>query len=176
MQSSLLILAIAMTSSAQTTETKPQKLSADFKPLEVFVGEWEVTAEWTNGTKLWAKNDYRIGLGGNFLEATTFAKDDEGEVYERYRTVFLWDKTRETFVSHGFSHDGTVSVTDQKTRKTEDGRTIVESQWTPAGSPMTIKQKLEVIDHDSYSWKVWGRQGADGEWNSMMVGTWKRVK
>lgn len=161
---------------AQSPAIQAPELSPDLEPLKIFVGKWEINAKWTSGSKLWARNTYRVGLGGKFIEASTFAKDGEGEVYERYRTVFFWDKVKKTFVTHGYSFDGTVSIVNLKSEKTDDGRTIVESQWNPAGGSMTVKQRLEAIDNDSYSWKVWGREGGDGEWNPMMDGVWKRVK
>lgn len=51
--------------------------------LQPWVGNWEVNTEWEGGRKLWARNEYKIGLGGRFLIADTYTKDSDGKVYHR---------------------------------------------------------------------------------------------
>jgi len=157
-------------------DKRTPELSKELEILKPFLGTWEVNGEWAGGGKLWARNHYKIGLGGKFIEASTFAKDGDGKVYERYRTIFSFDKKKKSVVSHGFTYDGTTSVVDMKTEKNDSGRSIAISQWTPTNGTTTIKQKTEFVDDDSYRWQVWSRMSDDGDWTEIMNAVWKRAK
>ena len=145
------------------------------KLFEPFLGSWEINTNWTNGNKLWSRNKYTVGIGGNFVNAVTYAKDGDGEPYQRYFTVFSYDKQKQQFQSYGFTYDGTVTIVDNKVSLV-DGKTRIASQWDSGNG--TIKQEVQMVSKDRYSWKVWMKPAnSTGEdWQPLMDGVWKRVK
>lgn len=173
-----LMLTVLPTAVAQDTKApaaEPEiQLAEDLAVLKPFLGTWEVNGQWSSGTKLWARNIYRVGLNGRFVESSTFAKDGDGDVYERYRTVFAWDKKNDRFITHGFTYNGDVSTVELKTEKTDDGRAVLISEWSPDGSDAKISQRMEIIDAASYRWQVWSQRTPDAEKQEIMNAVWKR--
>lgn len=153
----------------------------DGTPMEKlagYLGSWEIDATWADGNKLWARNEFTAGLGNAFLDAKTFAKDGDGEVYERYRTVFAFDAASGSFKSYGFTYDGTVSVVDSVAVAGEKGKESITSSWKAGGQE--LKQEVQLVDENSYTWKVYVRptgagEAKGGEWTQIMDGVWKRV-
>ncbi len=150
--------------------SRPEKLQGELGRLSYFLGTWEINGAWSSGQKLHARNEFRIGLGGRFMEITTSVRDGDGPVYERYRTIY--QHTPDGFVGHGFVFDGTaksvpVEVTFEPTLK-------MRTELTENGT--TVRNDAIRIDDDSYAWKVWVRGADDAEWVSVMDGVWKRVK
>ena len=163
---------------AQETEAvksaSDPELSDNLQCFAPYIGTWVIDNQWANGEKLWAKNKYEVGLGGNFVITRTWAKDGDGEPYERYSTIFAWDKKKNTVVSHGFVFDGTVQHVDVEVEKS-NGQELIRSQWQPdPSSDMTIKQEVSIIDENQYGWKVWSRADDSAEFQPMMDGVWKR--
>ncbi len=141
-----------------------------FQPL---IGHWEIDTTWEDGTALWAHNEYRVGMGGQFVVADTYAKDDDGKLYHRYHTVFAYDAEKKQFMSYGFTYDGTVKSLPCQVSN-EDGKLSITSQWLTEGA-FECKQSVVMIDDDSYKWTVWMRPHVGDEWIEAMVGVWKRV-
>ena len=171
-------LTCALTGIAQETKTAKsspgKELNENLKCFAPYIGTWVIDTEWANGEKLWAKNQYEVGLGGNFVVAKTWAKDGDGEPYERYLTIFAWDKKKNTVVSHGFVFDGSVQKVDMEVATSND-KELIRSQWQPNPSgEMTIKQEFSVIDENHFGWKVWSRANDSADFQPMMDGVWKR--
>lgn len=148
------------------------------KPLEPFapfLGTWEIKATWSSGEELHAFNTYTPIMNGAFVEASTKVSDNNGPLYVRYKTIFAHHKETNTIVAHGFTYDGSVSEVTTNVEKQEDV-TVIESSWNPNDGPVTIRQRVETIDNDSYSWKVWVSAPNDPTtWNQLMDGVWKRL-
>lgn len=163
---------------AQQTETpgsdSSKELNENLKCFAPYLGTWVIDSEWSSGGKLWAKNKYEIGLGGNFVMARTWAKDGDGEPYERYLTIFAWDNAKNKVVSHGFTFDGSVKQVVMEV-ESSDGKEIIRSQWQPdPAQDMVIKQEVSLIDEDQYGWKVWSRANESADFQPMMDGVWKK--
>lgn len=163
---------------AQQTKTassdSSKELNEHLKCFAPYIGTWEIDTEWASGGKLWARNKYEIGLGGNFVMARTWAKDGDGEPYERYLTIFSWDKAKKRVVSHGFTFDGSVQQVDMEV-ESSGGKEIIRSQWQPnPAADMVIKQEVSLIDKNQYGWKVWSRANESAEFQPMMDGVWKK--
>jgi hypothetical protein len=164
---------VAQQTKAPDAQHEPQ-LNENLKCFAPYLGTWVIESEWSNGGKLWAKNKYTIGLGGNFVMARTWAKDGDGEPYERYLTIFAWDKAQNKVVSHGFTYDGSVQQVDMEV-ETSDGKELIRSQWQPSpANDMVIKQEVSIIDENQYGWKVWSRADESAEFQPLMDGVWKR--
>ena len=152
----------------------PEKLAdGPIAKLQPWVGNWEINAEWTGGSKLWARNEYKVGLGGKFLIANTYVKDDDGKLYHRYKTIFTYSDKEKKYVSHGFTADGTVQVVENEVTEIE-GKPVITSSWEKDGTE--VKQTVTMADADGYVWKVWTRPVDQEEWKQAMTGTWKRVE
>jgi hypothetical protein len=152
------------------------ELDENLSPLLPYLGYWEVNSEWSSGDKLWARNEFSIGLGGKFVEARTYTKDEDGTAYCRYLTIYAWDKEQSKIVSHGFTYDGTTSLgLPLETSTSADGKPQLNSMWKPdPKSDAEIKQTITIIDDGSYSWKVWSRPDEDGKFEQIMDGVWKK--
>lgn len=168
-------VSLGISQQAKTSNTKAAaELNENLKCFAPFLGTWVIDTEWSNGGKLWAKNKYEIGLGGNFVMARTWAKDGDGEPYERYLTIFAWDKGKNRVVSHGFTFDGSVQQVDMEV-ESSDGKEVIRSQFQPNPvEDMVIKQEVSLIDENQYDWKVWSRASESAEFQPMMDGVWKR--
>lgn len=169
------LVLLASISASCADDAELLKLSDELSALQPFVGNWEINATWESGDKLWARNEYKVELGGKFLVAKTFAKDGDRDPYERYRTIFAWDKKAKKVQAHGFTFDGTTTVTEMKLSKTDDGHVQVESSWKPNDGSVTIRQQLTVVSKKEIKWQVWSRPD-EGEETVMMNGTWKKVE
>ena len=164
---------LAQSTAASDSGTK-ERLNEKLECFAPYLGTWVIESEWAGGDKLWAKNMYEAGLGGNIVVAKTWAKDGDGEVYQRYLTVFAWDKEKQKIVSHGFMNDGTSQQVVMDVDNT-DGKDVIRSQWQPSpASEMVIKQQVSIIDENQYAWKVWSRATESAEFESIMEGVWKR--
>lgn len=139
--------------------------------LKPILGAWEIDAEWADGSPLWARNEYRIGLGGKFVVADTYAKNSSGGVYHRYMTVFGYDPDEETYYSWGFVYDGAAKRVPIQIDEKE-GRLTLTSEWEASPGAM-IRQQVTVAAEDHYDWQVW--QKRDGDWSEIMNGQWKRA-
>lgn len=141
-------------------------------PYVPFLGTWEIHHHWKDGTPIWSLNEFEIGPGGNFVIARTFTRDGDGKVYERYHTYFSHDEEK-GIVSHGFTYDGSVSIVEgieSFEGKTGPGFT---SYWSPGSAQ--VKQSVEILDTDSYRWRVWTRTEDSQPWHEIMDGVWKRI-
>lgn len=138
-------------------------------PLAWFIGQWEIDTTWSDGTPLRSRNVFTVGLGGRFLEAQTFAADGDGDMYERYRTIYAYDNETGQIVSYGFTYDGSVTIVDDM-KLDEDGPALT-SEWSGDGA--AIRQTVKFLSPDEYNWKVWTR--TDGDWGLIMDANWHRV-
>jgi hypothetical protein len=166
-----LFLAVSSTTAQEVSPTKlVEGPMAKLKPL---IGTWEIDTEWRNGSALWARNEYLVGVGGRFIEARTFAKNQSGHVYQRYMTVFGYDQDKNQYHTWGFTYDGTektvpFTVTD------EDGKTVISSEWEQEAGTSIRQTVTFVAGTDAYDWKVWQKSDG-GDWEEVMDGTWQRV-
>ncbi len=159
---------------APTLPPAAKTLTGPIAKMTPFLGTWRFEGHWANGQSLWSQNVYRVGLAGRFVEAVTYAKDGDGAVYERYLTVFGHDAKTGKYVTYGFTFDGTAKTLPMDVSET-DGKLTLQSQWSAGPAAGEIRQRVTVLDKDTYRWQVWTRQGA-GEWVAIMDGEWKRVK
>ena len=143
------------------------------EPLAGYLGTWEIDGTWKNGTPIWSRSEFSVGIGGNFLVARTFTRNEKGEVYERYLTIFAHDAETGNFKSHGFTYDGTVTVVDPVEVGGEPGHESITSRWSPGGQE--LKQSVQLTGKQSYTWKVWVRPAGTEPWNLIMDGEWKKV-
>ena len=139
--------------------------------LTPILGAWEIDAEWTDGSPLWARNEYRIGLGGKFVVANTYAKNSAGGIYHRYMTMFGYDAKDDTYYSWGFVYDGTMKRVPIQV-DVGDGKLTLTSEWEASPGAM-MRQKVTVAAKDHYEWQVW--QQRDGDWSEIMNGQWKQA-
>jgi len=149
-------------------------LKEPLKGFEPFVGTWVIDGQWADGSKLWAKNEYFIGMNGNFFEAKTYAKNQHGKVYQRYHTIWRHNKETESVQSYGFTYDGTVTITNSEVDTSDPEHPVIRSKWTQSEGTH-IKQEVTYTDADSYSWKVWSSPD-EKEWKQIMDGVWNRQK
>lgn len=165
----------ALLATAFESPAAPEKLvDGEIAKLQPWIGNWEINSKWASGQALWARNEYRVGLGGKFVEADTYAKDGDGEPYHRYKTIFTFDESKKKFVSYGFTSDGKVQVVENKLEQV-DGKVALTSSW--AMGETEVKQTVKILNNDEYAWNVWMRPvEGDAEWAQSMEGTWKRVE
>lgn len=140
--------------------------------LAGYLGDWEVATQWADGTPLWARNEFRVGLGGKFIEARSFTKDENDEIYERYYTIFAIDPESGTFTSYGYTYDGTVTIVEGIEVDNADGSGTMTTEWS-AGAD-AIRQTVSVTSDESYNWKVWSK-GAEEDWALIMDADYQRV-
>lgn len=165
---------------AEVSRSQPSKpgatsspfASKELAPLAGYLGNWEIEGAWADGTPLWSRNEFTVGLGGNFVVARTFTKNEAGEIYQRYTTYFGADKTSGNLVSHGFTYDGSMAVVDPMEVGGEPGLESLTSQFTSGGP--TVRQTVQLTSRSSYTWKVWIQTGQD-PWQQVMDGVWHRV-
>ena len=140
-------------------------------PLAGYIGDWEIDTTWADGSQLWSYNEFRSGLGGNFLEITTSTKDENGRVYERYFTIFAYDDASNKIQSYGFTFDGSVTVVENIKLEGDASNAALTSQWGTAESQ--IRQTIRLVSRDAYNWKVWAGDGEN--WELIMDADWQRV-
>ena len=158
--------------SARSANLSPESLAdGPLAPYIPFLGTWEIDHQWKNGTRIWSLNEFEIGPGGKFIIARTFTRDGDGEVYERYHTYFSHHEEK-GLVSHGFTYDGSVSIVEGIESFEGKAGPGFTSYWSPG--PAQIKQTIELLDADSYGWKVWTRAEDAQPWTEIMDGVWKR--
>lgn len=175
-----LAILIALSACCSLATTQGQESSANKRTLKTelagfakFEGTWIFDGKWKDGNAMWAKNDYTIGMNGNFFEAKTFTKNEHGKEYQRYHTIWRYDPEKAKVESYGFTYDGTVTITDSKVDVSDQAHPTIHSQWRSAPDKPIIKQEVRLIDDKSYGWKVWSSQ--DGkEWTELMDGVWKK--
>jgi len=155
-------LAVAEPEASSDESSVKELAEGPMKKMQPFIGTWEINDAWSNGEALWARNEYKVGLGGRFVEATTYAKDGDGEPYERYRTIFSHDAESGEYRSYGFTYDGTATVVTN-TIADVDGQTSITSEWEQG--PAEIRQTVTTIDADNYRWQVWMRGADSDDWS-----------
>ncbi len=153
------------------------KLDERYAVLAPLVGHaYEIDGAWADGSPIWARNEYRVGLNGQFVESKVIAINEDGEKYQRYLTVMSIDKETGEFTSYGFTYDGTARAITNEIRESDDGDPVLFAEWNtsmPTGE-MTIRQEVE-LKGDRYLWRVWARPaGSEASWNQMMDGAWIR--
>ncbi|MEM9560360.1 MAG: hypothetical protein AAF995_08635 [Planctomycetota bacterium] len=151
---------------------RPTTLEGDLAVLNAFVGDWEIQATWSHGATLTGRNEYRVGTAGRFLEATTFVRDNQGPVYERYHTVFAKNPAGAGLIAYGFQFDGT------STTSTFEVAGTAELPVLKASSTMgqtEIRQTIAFENPDRYRWHVEMRPPG-GAWATAMDDHWQRVR
>ena len=141
--------------------------------LTAFLGNWEVETQWADGTPLWARNEFRIGLGGNFIEASSFTKDENDKVYERYYTIFANDTESDSITSYGYTYDGSVTIIEGINVANVDGFVTMTTEWS-AGAD-AIRQTVSVTSNETYHWKVWAKSAGQEGWALIMDTDYQRV-
>ena len=136
--------------------------------LAPYIGDWEVSGAWADGTALWARNEYRVLMGGAYVDVLTWAKDGAGDPYLRYYTVFAWDEAAGGLVSHGFQTDGVASTNPMS--RADDGAVLAE--W--GAYPARIRQRVGPVEGDAYPWRVWMIAGEGAEPSMMIDAEWVR--
>ena len=154
-------------------EPRAKLVEGPMTRLAAVLGTWEIDTAWANGSSLWARNEYKVGLGGKFIEAKTYAKNRSGVAYQRYHTVFGYDESTKEYKSWGFTYDGTEKTVPIKVEE-KDGKVTLTSEWSQDESSR-IRQSVTIVDGDDhYEWKVWQQSGSE-DWVEIMNGQWQRV-
>lgn len=157
----------------------PPELAERYALVAPLVGHaWEINGAWADGRPIWARNEWRVGLNGQFVESRIFVTDESGDNYQRYHTVMSVDADTGVYRSYGFTYDGTANVVDNETKDSPDGDPMMVAEWdTPEGG-MRIRQEVEFeLDRGRYLWRVWMRPAGDeaAEWAPLMVDSvWER--
>lgn len=169
-------------------EPRTTMAEGPLKPLEYFLGTWEIKAEWSWGDTLEARNIFEMGPGGNSLIGRTIVSDNGGVAYERYVTVFTRAAGNEDHVehaeangelapvvlnAHGFSSDGSVMMMNSTLSTSPEGGVAISSVWT-TDEGMTIDQTVTRIDAGRYSWVVEMTQPDADEPQRVMDGVYIR--
>ncbi|MEO0484129.1 MAG: hypothetical protein AAF138_10965 [Planctomycetota bacterium] len=149
------------------------ELDDRFAAMAPLVGyEWTIDAKWADGTEIKARNQYRMGLNGQFVVADTFAADAGGPEYHRYHTIYTIDPRSRELIAHGFTFDGTAAVVEFELTESDDGDTVLQATTENPGG--LLRQSIE-IEGDRYVWNVWMQPAGMDEWMPMMTdGVWKR--
>ena len=148
----------------------------DGTPLEgltAYLGDWEVDTQWSDGSPLWSRNEFRLGLGGKFIEVRTFTKDENDQVYERYYTIFANDAERGSVDSYGYTYDGTVTIIEGIEVDNSNGSGTMTTEWS-AGAD-AIRQTISVTSGETYNWKVWAKGEGQEDWSLIMDADYRRV-
>ncbi len=160
---------------ATTNDRAAPALADRFGAIAPLVGyEWTIDTQWTDGTALRARNQYRVGLNGQFVVADLFTSDAGREEYHRYHTVFVIDPGTGELKAHGFTFDGTASVVGFEIKASDDGDTVLEAITDNPGG--RLRQSIE-LEGERYIWNVWFQPAGSDDWMPMMVdGVWNRGK
>ena len=94
--------------------------------LERFVGEWEVDGQWSDGSRLHARDVVEWGLDKKILKARTFVRDGDRE-YQRYEAVMAWRPDKKCLYEITFAFDGEIS---EYVMESKDDDTL-HIGWTP---------------------------------------------
>ena len=155
----------------------PADLAPSLSALRPLVGyAWEVDATWSNGNPLRARNEYRVGLNGNFVTADTFVSDGAGGEYQRYHSIFARHPSEAgTLQIHGFTYDGSVDIADMKI--IDDGGAhplmrVTGERKMPDGTPVSLRQEMRFTSDTTFTWQVWSVT-PDGE-TQLMDGVYTR--
>ena len=146
-------------------------LGTPLEPLMAYIGDWEVNAAWGDGTVLWARNEYRVLLGGAFVDVLTWARDGDGDPYLRYYTVYRWDAERERIIARGFQSDGSSEMLELVPVDDAEGAGF-QTEWGDA--PARIRQRVGTPENGAYRWRVWMIAGDDAEPAPIMDAAWIR--
>ena len=158
----------------QTSPVRAGEVPLDGTPLWAlagYIGNWEIDTEWADGSRLWGRNEFTVGLAGQFINIDTYAQDGDGEKYQRYFSVYSADAETGELTAYGFNFDGTVTVVDDIELTGGVADAALTTQWSAGDT--RIKQTIKLLSKDAYSWKVW--QGSEENWELIMDATWKRV-
>ena len=139
----------------------------------MYIGDWEIDATWADDSALWSRNEFRVGLGGEFLEIRTYAKDENDTIYQRYFTIFAYNKETQKLQSYGFTYDGTVTVVDDVKMEGSVSDATLTSQWNDGKAQ--IRQEIQIVSRDEYSWKVWSGDSDGHSWLLIMAANWRRI-
>lgn len=172
--SAIVSLALPLSLNAQATEAdETRNLNEHLMAFAPYEGTWICESEWTAGGAFWAKNEYAVGMNGNFLEAATFARNSSGGIYQRYKTTWLYNMSENRMEAYGFTYDGTVIVTYPEIDSSGEGQPVIRSQWKQPGGTF-VKQEVQMnADLATYHWRVWSSKD-EKNWNQIMDGTWKK--
>jgi len=144
-------------------------LNGSLTALEGWIGTWRIDGHWSDGRALWSEAQYRPLLGGAFLEGVVVVRDDGGEPYLRYRTIFFGGDSTGSVTMHTFAADGSYS---ESSLLVEGPRATTE--WM-AGSNRVVEQ-MDLEDDGAFlRWQVW-MHGAGGEQTPLMNDVWQRVE
>ena len=155
-------------------EERTKFVEGPMQKLTPILGTWEIDDQWESGSPLWARNEYKVGVGGRFLEAKTYSKNPAGKIYQRYFTVFGYNDDENEYMSWGFTYDGTEKTVPLQITEV-DGKVEMTSEWAQ-GPSSRIKQTVTIKpESDHYVWKVWS-QDEGSDWAEIMNGKWKRVE
>jgi hypothetical protein len=150
------------------------ELPLDGTPLSAlagYIGNWEIDTEWSDGSRLWGRNEFTVGLAGQFINIDTYARDGDGDKYQRYFSVYSADAETGELTAYGFNFDGTVTIVDDIELTGDVADATLTTRWSAGDSD--IRQTIQLVSKDEYTWKVWS--GSGDEWELIMDGTWKRV-
>jgi len=154
------------------THTSGVQLDSHLASLRRFLGgQWEVHGTWSSGEPLHARTIYELGVGGKFIQARTYALQDDGTEYQRYETLYGWNAADEALAFTRYAYDGNIA---QGTITSTDADTLsfAAAKDSPSASG-TIGQTIEFLSDDEARWTVW-LETSEGK-QQLIDATWKRT-
>lgn len=147
-------------------------LSDDLAALAPLLGGWETAGDPRSGEPAWLRTEYRRGLGGRFVDTTTWLIDAD-DVWTRVSEAVLTaapDADRLELVR--FASDGAVTTATMEVAHGTAGTGLVmESQ--PATGP-ALRELVSLSSPDSYRRQAWLRTPGSTEWTADNDARWLR--
>ncbi len=148
----------------------------DFKALQPFVGTWEGVVEMEaamGGGKLPGSVTFEWAPGGKALRSS-MTMEIGGQKVPGSEGLTSWHPGRKAFYFVDTGSDGSWSE-GTIVPKGDNGWYYEWQTHTAEGQVMTMKQEQQFVDADTYTWRVFMKQGE--QWIPIMkLVTFKRVK
>jgi len=129
---------------SQGSTARAGEVPLDGTPLSAlsgYIGNWEIDTEWSDGSRLWGRNEFTVGLAGQFINIDTYARDGDGDKYQRYFSVYSADAETGELTAYGFNFDGTVTIVDDIELSAGDPFWTAFVEWV---SPRDITFRLDA--------------------------------
>lgn len=148
------------------TDTEPSPLDV----LAPYVGGvWEVNGKWADGNALEAHEIFEWGPGKKWITCKTFLHRKDGQLFQRYETVFGVKDGKLT--TWGFTFNGKMDTNEWKV----DGKRMHTASTMPGvdvQSGSTLYQSIEQVEPNKFRWVV--EQETNGQKQLLIDANWIR--